>query len=131
MAVQDGNTYTQAECDTYLAEIETYQLTHDWMAGKTATYVMRQYDWDGSALGNEAAIADAYTGDGAHGYYPEWRTANPSFTEIGSDQNSHSWGQWDYFTNRRSDWDTEVSTLGTDLGQMRNHHAEMLATIPE
>ena len=132
MAVQDGQTFTQAECDTYLATITVYKNTHDWMSGVTKTYQKKKMDWDGSALGNETTPADAtYTGDGAHGYYPEWRTANPDVTAIGSDENSHSWGQWNYFTNSRSDWDAEVSTLGEDIGIMENHHAEMLATIPE
>ncbi len=129
MALKEGVTHTQADCDTYLAEITNYQNTHDWMSGVSKTYSMTRNDWNGTELVFESNYD--YTGAGALDFYPAWRVENPSVTEVGSDQDSHTWEQWDYFTNRRSDWDAEAATLGEDLGEMRNHHAEMLASIPE
>ena len=132
MAVQDGKIHTQAECDAYLATINELKHGHDWMSGVEETYQLRTFDWDGSALVNEQKPADAtYTGNGAHGYYPEWRAANPDVTAVGSHDNSVSYDQWNSFTNERDDWDAEVVQLGKDIGIMENHHAEMIASIPE
>ena len=79
------------------------------MSGVEDTYQLRTFDWDGSALVNEQKPADAtYTGNGAHGYYPEWRTANPDVTAVGSHETLIHMTSGTTFTNERDDWDAEV-----------------------
>lgn len=130
--ITDGMVYTQAECDTYLAEINALENKHDWMTGVTKTYKLKSYSFvDGELVNGVEASDDSldHTLAGAHDYYPWWRTQAPDVTEVTADPSTHSYDQWNMFTNDRTQWDADAATLNTDIIQMKATHTEMLATV--
>ena len=128
--IEDGKVFTQAECDAYQVLIDDVQSSWDWMTGVTRDYTLRTGTWNESAKDYEN-FQDGVTINvaGAHEWYPEWRNANPDITEVSATEGSQAWGQWDYFTNRRSDWDAEAAQMKTDLDIMKATKVEMLATV--
>ena len=132
--IEDGRVFTQAECDTYLAEINTIKKRWEWMTGVEGTYKLRTGTWNSSTnqydnLQETSGDELTHTLKGAHEYYPAWRERYPDITEQSDSEGSASWGQWDYFTNRRSDWVAEAAQIKIDYEQMEATHTEMLATV--
>ena len=126
--ITDGMVFTQAECDEYQLVVDRLQQEWDWMTGVTRDYVLRTGTWNGSEYENFQA-GETYTGAGAVAWYPGWRTKNPDVTEVSATEGSQAWAQWDYFTNRRSDWDAEAAQKKADLDIMKATKVEMLATV--
>ena len=130
--ITDGMVFTQAECDEYQVAIDNLQINWNWRTGVNGTYKLKSGTWNGSELINmQEGSGDTLTHTlaGAHEYYPAWRTRYPDITEISGTVGSASWEQWDYFTNRRSDWDAEAAQMKTDLDIMIATKVEMVATV--
>ena len=129
--ITDGVVFTQEQCDDYQTTIDKVQKNWNWMTGVNATYTLTKVSWNGSALVEETPDDDCIHENinGAHEYYPAWRTRYPDITEISGTTGSASWEQWDYFTNRRSDWDAEAAQMKTDLDTMIATKVEMVATV--
>jgi len=128
--IEDGKVYTQAECDAYQVLIDDVQSSWDWMTGVTRDYTLRTGTYNSTTKDYENFQAGVTINvAGAHEWYPEWRNANPDITEVSATEGSQAWGQWDYFTNRRSDWDAEAAQMKIDLDIMKATKVEMLATV--
>jgi len=127
--ITDGAIFTQATCDSYLAEITALELEHDWMTGVNKTYTLRTYTYDGTNFSNPVD-ADDWTGAGANAFYPAWRTDNPTVTAVvQSDVNTYPYEQWNKFTNQNSDWNATAVLIAEDITIMKAQHTEMLATV--
>ncbi len=127
--ITDGFIFTQAECDSYLAEINTLETEWQWMTGVNKTYKLRTYDYDGTNFSNPVDGID-WTGAGANEFYPAWRTDNPTVTAVvQSDVNTYPYEQWNYFTNQNTQYNADAAQLKTDLDIMKATHVEMLATV--
>jgi hypothetical protein len=131
--ITDGMIFTQETCDSYLAEINTAEERWEWMTGVTKAWVLKKYTHDGSAFTGSTASSETIDGHetyaGSHFFLPHWRTANGSVTEVTADPETHSYDQWNKFTNDRSAWDSEAATLKSDFDIMKATHVEMLATV--
>jgi len=132
--IEDGRVFTQAECDDYLATITEGEGMWEWATGVTKAWVLRTYTHDGTNFTGKTDDASATidghpTYAGAHFFLPHWRTGNPDVTEVTSDPRTHSYDQWNKFTNDRSTWDAEAAALKTDVDIMKLTHVEMLATV--
>ena len=129
--ITDGMVFTQAECDEYQVAIDNLQINWNWRTGVNGTYKLKSGTWNGSALVEETPDDDCIHEniDGAHEYYPAWRTANPDVTGISGTAGSQSYDQWNKFTNDRSTWDAEATALKADVDIMKATHVEMLATV--
>lgn len=131
--IEDGMEYTQETCDAYLAEIQELEGTWEWRSGVVKAWTLRRWQHDGTNFttyeDSDATIDGHPTYAGAHFFLPHWRTGNPDVTEITSDPRTHSYGQWDLFTNNRATWDAQVDQLRADIDIMKATHVEMLATV--
>ena len=131
--------FTQAECDEYLTTITKQKLNHDWRSGVEGTYPLHNYSWDAATstfinpVTPDTSAGDKleYVGPGAHGFFANWKLNNGASIDAfdASDSHSFPWTGWDTFTNNRSAWDEETSTMGEDIGKMESTHATMLATV--
>lgn len=127
--ITDGMIFLQADCDSYLEEINTLETQWEWMTGVTKTYTLRTYDYDGSDFSNPVT-GDNYTGAGADGFYPAWRTANPDVTAVvQNDFDTYPYEQWNYYTNQNTQYNADAAQIKTDLDKMKATHVEMLATV--
>ena len=131
--ITDGALYTQDLCDDYLAEITELEGKWEWMTGVVKAWTLRRYTHDGTnftGFEESSATIDGHeTYAGAHFFLPHWRTGNPDVTEVTSDPRTHSYDQWNKFTNDRTGWDAIAAELKSDIDIMKATHAEMLATV--
>ena len=131
--IEDGTIYDQATCDDYQAEITELEGTWEWRSGVVKEWKLRRWQHDGTNFTtfeeSDETIDGHPTYAGAHFFLPHWRTGNPDVTEITSDPSTHSYGQWDLFTNNRSTWDAQVDALKADIDIMKLTLVEMLATV--
>ncbi len=127
--ITDGETYSQAQCDEYLGYINDLKLDHDWMTGVNKTYMLKNYDYDGTTFTKTTDDIE-WTGAGASAFYPAWRTDNPDVTAVvQGNQATYAYEQWDYYTNSRTEHDADAVEIGKDLDIMKATHVEMLATV--
>ena len=132
--------FTQFDCEEYLKEIERLQIHHDFRSSVDKVYIA--HTWTYSDSENKwinpviaSGEGSSYDGPGATGWFPAWRTANPSATEITSEAEETTnpdfaaWAQWNQFTNHRADYDAATVTLAADIVLMQTTHTEMLATV--
>ena len=127
--IDDGVTYSQEMCDEYLGWINEMQRDYDWMTNVNKTYMLKNYDYDGTTFTKTTDDIE-WTGAGASAFYPAWRTANPDVTAVvQGNQATYAYEQWDYYTNSRTEHDADAVEIGKDLDIMKATHVEMLATV--